>query len=80
MQILPFNTKSFEYTPESSHANDSDPSEAVLQSYPVVIATVNGSGPIPSAFTEQPRRKQEIYATNDDNPLGFLGHLGTVTS
>ena len=51
MQILPFDAEKFEYTPEPNLDKDNDTSEAVLQSYPVTIATVNGSGPIPTAFT-----------------------------
>lgn len=61
MQILPFDTENFQYTPEPNPNEDSAVSEAVLQSYPVVIATVNSSGPIPTAFTNhmRPRPKKD---------------------
>lgn len=78
MQILPFNTKSFECTPKLPNLNkDSDASEeVVLQSYPVEIATVNGSGPIPTAFTEPPLRRKE---DDSGNPLGLFGQYGYGT-
>jgi len=52
VQILPFDTDIFEHTPD---LNKDD----VLLSYPVVIGTVNASGPIATAFTKysaRPRR------------------------
>lgn len=73
MQVLPFDTEIFEYTSDLN--KDSDVSGAVLQSYPVVIATVNGSGPIPAPFTKHSasaRRK-----LNND-PLDIGGVTGTV--
>ena len=59
VQILPFDTRKFEYTPEPNLDKDNDTSQAVLQSYPVTIATVNGSGPIPTAFTVEHQRPRQ---------------------
>jgi hypothetical protein len=60
VQILPFDTEKFEYTPDSPNLDKDNDTETVLQSYPVTIATVNGSGPIPTAFTvEHQRPRQE---------------------
>jgi hypothetical protein len=70
VQILPFDTDIFEYT--SNPNKDSDNvSGCVLQSHPVVIATIIGSGPIPTAFTKQiARRKRK----NDNDPDDFIGY------
>jgi len=77
VQILPFDTEMFEYTPNPNE--DGDISGGVLLSYPVVIATVHASGPIPTAFIKHsaclasPGRK-----LNDDSD--FVNGYGWVSS
>ena len=74
MQILPFDAEKFEYTPEFNLDKDNDTSQAVLQSYPVTIATVYGSGPIPTALTVEHQRPRQ-----ENNELGDIHfQFGTV--
>ena len=64
MQILPFDTEIFEHTPNLNK-------DGVLLSYPVVIATVNASGPIATAFTKYSARPMRNLKEDSELISGY---------